>query len=45
MVFWLHGFEEPLDSQRELQRLARSTLFKEGQTRFVGVLCCLALSK
>ena len=44
-LFWLHAFEEPFYSRKNFESLARSTLFKEGQTRFVGVLCCLVLKK
>jgi ubiquinone/menaquinone biosynthesis C-methylase UbiE len=45
MLFWLHGFEEPFYSRENYQSLARPTLFKEGRTQFVGLLCCLILKK
>ncbi|MBI4675295.1 MAG: class I SAM-dependent methyltransferase [Chloroflexi bacterium] len=45
VLFWLHGFEEPFYSRQNFERLADSTLFKVGQTKFVSVLCCLILKK
>jgi hypothetical protein len=45
LLFWLHSFEEPFYSRRDYESLAGPTLFKEGQTRFVGLLCCLVLKK
>jgi ubiquinone/menaquinone biosynthesis C-methylase UbiE len=42
-LFWLHGFEEPFYSRENYELLARPTLFKEGRTQFVGLLCCLIL--
>lgn len=45
MLFWLHGFEEPFYTREDFETLARSTLFKEGRSRFVGLLCCLTLRK
>jgi len=42
-LFWLHGFEEPFYSRENYQSLVRPTLFKEGRTQFVGLLCCLIL--
>lgn len=45
MIFWLHGFEEPFYTRKDFEALARSTLFKEGRSRFVGLLCCLTLRK
>jgi ubiquinone/menaquinone biosynthesis C-methylase UbiE len=45
LFLWLHAFEEPFYRQGEFALLARPTLFQEGRTRFVGVLCCLALKK
>jgi ubiquinone/menaquinone biosynthesis C-methylase UbiE len=45
MLFWLHAFEEPFYSRKHFELLAHSTWFQEGQTRFVGVLCCLVLQK
>jgi len=45
LLFWLHSFEEPFYSRRDCESLAGPTLFKEGQTRFVGLLCCLILKK
>jgi hypothetical protein len=44
-MFWLHGFEEPFYSRQNFELLSRPTLFTQGQTRFVGVLCCLMLKK
>ncbi len=45
MLLWLHAFEEPFYSYRDFGLLAQSCFFKEGRTRFVGVLCCLILHK
>lgn len=45
VLLWLHAFEEPFYSYEDFGSLAESSLFKEGQTRFVGVLCCLMLRK
>jgi hypothetical protein len=42
-LFWLHGFEEPFYNRENYQSLACPTLFKEGRTQFVGLLCCLIL--
>jgi ubiquinone/menaquinone biosynthesis C-methylase UbiE len=44
-LFWLHSFEEPFYSRNNFEGLARTTLFREGQTRFLGLLCCLILKK
>jgi ubiquinone/menaquinone biosynthesis C-methylase UbiE len=44
-LFWLHGFEEPFYTRENYESLASSTLFNEGQTRFVGILCCLIMKK
>lgn len=44
-MLWFHAFEEPFYSTQGFESLPRSTLFKEGQIRFVGVLCCLTLKK
>ena len=44
-LFWLHSFDEPFYSRRNYESLAGPTLFQEGQTRFVGLLCCLILKK
>ena len=41
----LHSFEEPFYSRENYESLAQPTLFKEGRTRFVGLLCCLILKK
>jgi ubiquinone/menaquinone biosynthesis C-methylase UbiE len=43
--FWIHAYEEPFLSLSSFQRLAEDTLFKKGEIRFVGVLCCLILKK
>ncbi len=45
LLFWLHSFEEPFYTRADFASLARSTPFHTGATRFVGVLCCLALQK
>lgn len=44
-LFWLHSFEEPFYDQKNFEELAESTLFKKGQSHFVGLLCCLVLKK
>jgi ubiquinone/menaquinone biosynthesis C-methylase UbiE len=44
-LFWLHSFEEPFYSRQNFEALAQPTLFKQGQTRFVGLLYCLILKK
>ena len=44
-LFWIHGFEEPFYCRREFEALARSSLFRESQRRFVGLLYCLVLEK
>jgi ubiquinone/menaquinone biosynthesis C-methylase UbiE len=44
-LFWLHSFEEPFYSRRNFEALAQSTLFKNCQSRFVGLLYCLILEK
>jgi ubiquinone/menaquinone biosynthesis C-methylase UbiE len=44
-LFWLHGFEEPFYSRQNYESLTHPTLFKEGRTQFVGLLCCLILKK
>lgn len=44
-LFWLHAFEEPFYSRQRYEELVRTTQFKEGRTKFVGILCCLILKK
>ncbi len=44
-LLWLHSFEEPFCSADEMQSLARSTRFRDGEIRYVGALCCLILKK
>ena len=44
-LLWLHAFEEPFYSHKNFHLLARPTLFRNGQTRFIGVMFCLILSK
>lgn len=44
-LLWLHAFEEPFYSLDNYRLLAGQTRFKEGTTRFVGVMCCLSLRK
>jgi ubiquinone/menaquinone biosynthesis C-methylase UbiE len=45
VMLWLHSFEEPFYSDKEMENLARGTAFAEGQTSFVGALCRLTLEK
>lgn len=42
-LWGLHSFEEPFYSSDEMKALARKTRFESGETRFVGMLCCLVL--
>ena len=44
-MFWLHAFEEPFLSIREMSALPLASPFARGTTRFVGALCCLELRK
>ena len=44
-LLWLHSFEEPFQTCEGFEQLARPTLFRHGQTKFVGVLCCLVMRK
>jgi len=44
-LLWIHAFEEPFYRCADFAALARQTLFKKGQTRFVSVLCCVCLKK
>jgi SAM-dependent methyltransferase len=44
-MLWLHSFEEPFYSPRDMEALVPATSFQRGQTQFVGVLCCLVLQK
>jgi ubiquinone/menaquinone biosynthesis C-methylase UbiE len=44
-LFWLHSFEEPFYSRQNFEALAQSTLFRDCQARFVGLLYCLILKK
>ncbi len=44
-LLWLHTFTEPFHSSAEMELLARSSLFGQGRTRFVGLFCCLVLEK
>jgi ubiquinone/menaquinone biosynthesis C-methylase UbiE len=44
-LFWLHSFEEPFYTRETFQQLASATRFQQGQTEFVGVLCCLEMQK
>jgi ubiquinone/menaquinone biosynthesis C-methylase UbiE len=44
-LLWLHAFEEPFYSHKKFYLLACPSLFKEGHTQFVGVMCCLILRK
>ncbi len=45
ILLWVHAFEEPFYRWKDMLLLAAPTRFKEGHTKFVGVLCCLILSK
>lgn len=45
LLLWLHAFKEPFYSTKDFELLPHPTLFKEGQIRFVGVVCCLILKK
>jgi SAM-dependent methyltransferase len=45
LLLWLHTFEEPFYSRAALALLPASSLFKQGHTRFAGILCCLAMRK
>ena len=45
LMLWIHAFEEPFYRWKDMLLLAEPTRFKQGRTRFVGVLCCLILSK
>ncbi len=44
-LFWLHTFEEPFHSSKDLEPVARSSLFGKGWTRFLSVFCCLQLQR
>jgi ubiquinone/menaquinone biosynthesis C-methylase UbiE len=44
-MLWLHSFEEPFYSAREMEALIPASSFQRGQTDFVGALCCLVLQK
>lgn len=41
----LHSLEEPFHTVGDLASLAEATPFRTGQVRFVGALCCLALTR
>ncbi len=45
MLFWLHSFEEPFYSCKDFESLGCPTLFEESRIRFVGLMCCLILTK
>ena len=45
VLLWIHAFEEPFYSRHALEMLPESSLFKQGSTRFAGILCCLVLQK
>lgn len=42
-MLWLHSFDEPFYSPREMEDLAAQSAFAGGETTFVGALCCLRL--
>ena len=44
-LLWIHAFEEPFNSQKEFQLLAKPSLFVDAGIRFVGVLYCLTMKK
>jgi ubiquinone/menaquinone biosynthesis C-methylase UbiE len=44
-MLWLHAFEEPFYSRRNFGLLGETSRFQRGETRFVGVLCCLTMRK
>ena len=45
LMLWIHAFEEPFFSTTNFELLARSSLFQEVRTKFVGVLYCMILKK
>ena len=45
VLLWMHAFEEPFYSRQALEMLPESSLFKQGSTRFAGILCCLVMKK
>jgi ubiquinone/menaquinone biosynthesis C-methylase UbiE len=45
ILMQIHDFEEPFYSVSDLEELVTNTKFKQGSTKFVGVLCCLILKK
>jgi ubiquinone/menaquinone biosynthesis C-methylase UbiE len=45
ILLWIHTFEEPFYSRKALAQLPQSSLFKQGRTKFTGLLCCLAMRK
>lgn len=44
-LLWLHSFEEPFYSPREMEALAQATPFQRAEIAFIGALCCLVLRK
>lgn len=44
-LLWMHAFEEPFYSYKNFGLLVDTSLFKKGQAKFVGVMCCLVLKK
>lgn len=45
ILLWLHSFEEPFYSVKEIELLPTSTPFQKGDIHFTGALCCLVLKK
>ena len=45
LLLWVHAYEEPFYTREDYANLCRPTLFKTGQTKFVGVLCALVMQK
>lgn len=45
LILWLHAFEEPFYGRQALELLPEKSLFKQVNTHFAGVLCCLVMRK
>lgn len=45
VLLWLHSYEEPFYSVKEIESLPATTPFKKGDIHFTGGLCCLVLKK
>lgn len=44
-ILWLHSFEEPFHTAKEMEDLAKQSIFVVEGTKFIGALCCLVLRK